>query len=139
MRLVYKNYRVVIIQKVSYGEDITIRIHIREILYSLACIILAFFAFRFNSFYCNVIGVIALFLGLYRYVKLTFEVIKGELKRMKNSKGFTLVELLVVIAVIGILVASLLVSLGKKRDRTEESSYKTDFTGCIEKCYQECK
>ncbi len=46
-----------------------------------------------------------------------------------DRQGFTLVELLLVIAIIGILAAVLFVSLGKQRDRARMSTFKENMRG----------
>lgn len=46
---------------------------------------------------------------------------------MKKNKGFTLVELLVVIAIIAILVVLILVALGVARQKARDSQRKTDL------------
>lgn len=49
----------------------------------------------------------------------------------KNEKGFTLVELLLVIAIIGILAAVLFVSLGRQRERARMSSFKQQMRSLV--------
>lgn len=51
--------------------------------------------------------------------------------KIKNSKGFTLVELLLVIAIIGILAAVLFVSLGKQRERARMTTFKENMRGLV--------
>jgi len=48
-----------------------------------------------------------------------------------NRKGFTLVELLLVIAIIGILAAVLFVSLGKQRERARMTTFKENMRGLV--------
>lgn len=49
----------------------------------------------------------------------------------KNEKGFTLVELMLVIAIIGILAAVLFVSLGKQRERARISAFKQQMRALV--------
>jgi prepilin-type N-terminal cleavage/methylation domain-containing protein len=49
----------------------------------------------------------------------------------KNEKGFTLVELLLVIAIIGILAAVLFVSLGRQRERARISGFKQQMRALV--------
>jgi len=48
-----------------------------------------------------------------------------------NKKGFTLVELLLVIAIIGILAAVLFVSLGNQRERARTTTFKENMRGLV--------
>lgn len=49
----------------------------------------------------------------------------------KNQKGFTLVELLLVIAIIGILAAVLFVSLGRQRERARVTAFKQQMRAMV--------
>jgi prepilin-type N-terminal cleavage/methylation domain-containing protein len=55
-----------------------------------------------------------------------------------NSKGFTLVELLLVIAIIAILATVLFVSLGGQRERARVTSFKENMRGLIT-AYTACR
>jgi prepilin-type N-terminal cleavage/methylation domain-containing protein len=56
---------------------------------------------------------------------------KNNLNQKNKSKGFTLVELLLVIAIIGILAAVLFVSLGKQRERARMTTFKENMRGLV--------
>jgi type IV pilus assembly protein PilA len=53
------------------------------------------------------------------------------MKTKKFSKGFTLVELLLVIAIIAILATVLFVSLGQQRVRARVSAFKENMRGLV--------
>jgi type IV pilus assembly protein PilA len=53
------------------------------------------------------------------------------MKKLNKNKGFTLVELLLVIAIIGILAAVLFVSLGKQRERARMTTFKENMRGLV--------
>ncbi len=48
-----------------------------------------------------------------------------------NKKGFTLVELLLVIAIIGILAAVLFIGLGNQRERARTTTFKENMRGLV--------
>jgi len=52
-------------------------------------------------------------------------------KKIKNNKGFTLVELLLVIAIIAILATVLFVSLGSQRERARTTAFKENVRGLV--------
>jgi prepilin-type N-terminal cleavage/methylation domain-containing protein len=52
-------------------------------------------------------------------------------KQKKYSKGFTLVELLLVIAIIAILATVLFVSLGGQRERARVTAFKENLRGLV--------
>ncbi|MFC1640491.1 type II secretion system protein [Patescibacteria group bacterium] len=49
------------------------------------------------------------------------------MKKLKDQKGFTIVELLVVIAIIAILVVLILVALGVAREKARDAERKSDL------------
>lgn len=51
--------------------------------------------------------------------------------KQPNKKGFTLVELLLVIAIIGILAAVLFVGLGNQRERARVTTFKENARGLV--------
>jgi prepilin-type N-terminal cleavage/methylation domain-containing protein len=51
--------------------------------------------------------------------------------KTKSNKGFTLVELLLVIAIIAILATVLFVSLGSQRERARVSAFKENARGLV--------
>lgn len=46
-----------------------------------------------------------------------------KLKKLKNRKGFTLIELIVVIVILGILIAVLMPTIGNIRQRADETAF----------------
>ncbi|MEO5950463.1 MAG: prepilin-type N-terminal cleavage/methylation domain-containing protein, partial [Candidatus Saccharimonadales bacterium] len=55
------------------------------------------------------------------------------IKKMKSEKGFTIVELLIVIVVIGILAAIIIVAYQGVTSRAKAAQYVTDVTSIIKK------
>lgn len=53
------------------------------------------------------------------------------MQKKKVESGFTLVELLLVIAIIGILAAVLFVGLGKQRERARLTTFKENMRGLV--------
>lgn len=61
---------------------------------------------------------------------------------MKNthilSKGFTLLELLVVISVIGILASVIMVSLSSSKNKAKKANFKSEVAGLYKPAYNYC-
>jgi len=55
----------------------------------------------------------------------------NNIKKMKNEKGFTIVELLIVIVVIGILAAIVIVAYNGVQNRARDTNNKTDAVSLV--------
>jgi type IV pilus assembly protein PilA len=64
----------------------------------------------------------------------TSKVLLNKLRKAKKKNGFTLIELMVVVAIVGVLTAVGLPELTKAQDRAKDSAAKATLTNAAKEC-----